>query len=97
MRSFGATSQSSQWLVGSTTSTTALSQSALTAPSVFNFWRPGYVPPNSKLGAANLVGPEFQAVDEVTVAGYLNPIQGAIERGIGSTPTGGTGPDVQSA
>lgn len=97
MRSFGATSQSSQWLVGSTTSTTSLSQSALTAPSVFNFWRPGYVPPNSKLGAANLVGPEFQAVDEVTVAGYLNTIQGAIERGIGSTPTGGTGPDVQSA
>jgi uncharacterized protein (DUF1800 family) len=84
MRSFGASSASGNWLVGSTTSSTVLNQSALTAPSVFNFWRPGYVPPNSKLGSANLVAPEFQGVDEVTVAGYLNTIQGAIERGIGS-------------
>ena len=91
MRAFGAISVSGNYLITSTSSSLSLGQSALAAPSVFNFFRPGYVPPNTRLGAAGLNAPEFQIVDEVTVAGYANTIQGAIGAGIGS------GADVRSA
>jgi uncharacterized protein (DUF1800 family) len=87
-RAFGATSASGEWLIPSTSANTSLSQSALTAPSVFNFFRPGYSPPNSRIGNAGLVAPEFQIVDEVTVAGYLNTLQTTIDTGIGNTVGG---------
>jgi len=85
MRAFGATSASGNYLVNSTSASTSLSQSALTSGSVFNFFRPGYVPPNTKLGAQNLTAPELQIVDEVAVAGYLNTMQTAIGSGIGTS------------
>jgi uncharacterized protein (DUF1800 family) len=91
MRTFGATSQTGNWLVGSTSASTSLGQSPLAAPSVFNFYRPGYSPPNTKIGTAGLVAPEMQIVDEVTVAGYANSLQTAITSGIG------TGNDVRVA
>lgn len=87
-RAFGATSASGAWLIGSTSGNTSLGQTALTSPSVFNFFRPGYSPPNTRVGAAGLVAPEFQIVDEVTVAGYLNTMQTTIDTGIG-TRSGG--------
>ena len=87
-RAFGATSASGEWLIPSTSANTSLGQSALTSPSVFNFYRPGYSPPNSRIGAANLVAPEFQIVDEVTVAGYLNTMQTTIDLGVGVTVAG---------
>jgi uncharacterized protein (DUF1800 family) len=90
MRAFGATSVSGNYLLNSTSATTSLGQSALAAPSVFNFYRPGYVPPNTQAGARNLTVPEFQLVNEVTVAGYANTMQTAIGTGIG------TGSDVRS-
>jgi hypothetical protein len=91
MRTFGATSQTGNWLVGSTSGSTLLGQSPLAAPSVFNFYRPGYSPPNTKIGNAGLVAPEMQIVDEVTVSGYANSLQNAINSGIG------TGTDVRTA
>jgi uncharacterized protein (DUF1800 family) len=97
MRSFNAASQSGNWLVGSTSASTSLEQSVLTAGSVFNFTRPGYAPPNTKLATAGQVAPEFQLVDEVTTAGYLNTLNGIIHNGIGPAPTGGSGPDISSA
>lgn len=84
MRAFGAASASGSWLIPSTSANTSLSQSALAAPSVFNFWRPGYSPPNTRLSARGSVAPEFQVVDEVAVAGYLNTMQTAIDRGFGN-------------
>lgn len=91
MRAFGATSVSGNYLINSTSGSLSLGQSALAAPSVFNFFRPGYVPPNTRLGAAGLNAPEFQIVDEVSVAGYANTMQTAIGTGLG------TGSDVRSA
>ena len=91
MRTFGATSQTGNWLVGSTSGSTSFGQSPLAAPSVFNFYRPGYSPPNTKIGTAGLVAPEMQIVDEVTVAGYANTLQNALTSGIG------TGTDVRTA
>jgi uncharacterized protein (DUF1800 family) len=53
-------------------SDTGLGQSPLRSPSVFNFFRPGYVPPNTAIATANKQAPEFQLVNETTTAGYLN-------------------------
>ena len=91
MRGFGATSQSGNWLMVSTASNTSLFQAPLTAPSVFNFWRPGYVPPSTQLASRNLLAPEFSSVDEVAVAGYLNTLQTTVNTGIGS------GNDIRSS
>ncbi|NDC60375.1 MAG: DUF1800 family protein, partial [Alphaproteobacteria bacterium] len=92
MRAFGATSVGGAWTVNSTSSNQSLGQSPLASPSVFNFWRPGYVPPaTTALGGRNLNAPEFQIVDEVSAAGYVNTINGAITSGIGA------GSDVRAA
>ncbi|MCR9271407.1 MAG: DUF1800 domain-containing protein [Hyphomonadaceae bacterium] len=50
----------------------ALGQQAFRSPSVFNFYRPGYVAPGTNAGEANLTVPEFQIVNESTSVGYLN-------------------------
>lgn len=97
-RAFNATSQTGNFLITSTSANTSLNQSPLTSPSVFNFWRPGFVPPSTtQLGSRSLFAPEFQVVDEVTTASYINVIQDWINQGIGSTPPGGAGRDVRSA
>lgn len=49
-----------------------LSQSPFRAPSVFNFFSPGYTPPLSVAAANNSVAPEFQIVEETSVASYVN-------------------------
>jgi uncharacterized protein (DUF1800 family) len=59
---------------------TRLGQSPLRSPTVFNFFRPGYVPPATAL-TAGTVAPEFQLVNESSVAGYLNFMQSAIDTG----------------
>jgi hypothetical protein len=85
-------------LINGTSSNQSLGQTPLASNSVFNFWRPGFVPAaTTQLGGRNLFAPEFQIVDEVSVAGYLNTMQTAIGNGIGSTPPGGSGPDIRSA
>lgn len=92
MRAFGATSTTGLWRVQSTSSNTSLSQSPLASPSVFNFFRPGYIPPGTTaLGSRMQTAPEFQIVDEVTTAGYVNTMNLAITSGLGA------GNDVRSA
>ena len=61
--------------------TTSLSQSPLQAPSVFNFFRPGYVPPSSALAASKATAPEFQIVNESTVNSYITHLQNIVVRG----------------
>ena len=83
-RAFGATSPSDAWAIGNTTDAgTRLGQSPLRSASVFNFFRPGYVPPNSAIGRAALVAPEFQITHESSVVGYLNYMQTTIASGRG--------------
>jgi uncharacterized protein (DUF1800 family) len=78
-RNFGATSQSGNWTINNTSNTAfSLGQSPLRAPSVFNFYRPGYVPPNTAIATNTLVAPEFQIVNEVSVVGYINFMASAI-------------------
>jgi len=49
-----------------------LSQQAFRSPSVFNFYRPGYVAPGTLSGAQGLVAPELQITHETSVAGYIS-------------------------
>lgn len=82
-RGFGATSPSGAWAIGDLSDpATRLGQSPMHAGSVFNFFRPGYVPPNSAIGNQGLTGPEFQITTESSVAGYVNFMQRAIS-GVG--------------
>ena len=79
-RTFSASSTSGKWEVRDTKDpASALSQSPLRSPSVFNFFRPGYVAPNSNSANANLVAPELQIIDESTVPGYVNFMSRTIE------------------
>ena len=78
-RAHAATSASTAWAIGDTSNPgTRLAQSPLRAPSVFNFFRPGYVPPNTGFDASALVAPEFQIANESSVVGYLNFMQAAV-------------------
>jgi uncharacterized protein (DUF1800 family) len=83
-------SATGQWRIGNLSDpATRLGQSPLRSPSVFNFYRPGYVPPNTTIATASQVAPEFQITTESSVAGYLNFMQSVI-----ATTTGVTGSDV---
>jgi uncharacterized protein (DUF1800 family) len=83
-RAFNATSASNAWAIGNTTdAATRLGQSPLRSPSVFNFFRPGYVPPNSPIASAGLAAPEFQLTNESSTVGYINYMQNAASRGVG--------------
>jgi uncharacterized protein (DUF1800 family) len=82
-RTFGINSARGSWKMGDFSNpATQLGQSPLRSPSVFNFFRPGYVPPSTALSATQTPAPEFQLVNESSVGGYLNFMQGVIRNGI---------------
>jgi uncharacterized protein (DUF1800 family) len=82
-RTFGLRSARGSWKLGDLSDpATRLGQSPLRSPSVFNFFRPGYVPPSTALASAGQVAPEFQIVTESSVGGYLNFMQNAIRNGL---------------
>jgi len=83
-RAFKAASATNLWNIGNTSDPASrLGQSPLRSGSVFNFFRPGYVPPNTAIGTNGMVAPEFQITNESTVVGYVNFMQNAISRGVG--------------
>ena len=85
MRAFNAISASGNFLLGVTDDqTTSLGQSPMRSPSVFNFYRPGYVPPNTAIATAGLIAPELQIVHETSVVGYSNFMRSAVQNGLGS-------------
>ncbi len=50
----------------------SLGQMVFRSPSVFNFFRPGYVPAGTAIASNKLVAPEFQIVNEISTIGYAN-------------------------
>lgn len=85
-RTFGATSPSDKWEIndqGDPSST--IGQQPLASPSVFNFFRPGYVPAGTAIAANSLVAPEFQLVNEVSTTSYINAMDSIIQNGINAT------------
>ena len=96
-RTFAATSPGDAWAVGDLSDpATRLGQSPLRSQSVFNFFRPGYVPPNTTLATQGLTAPEFQLTNESTVAGYLNFMLTTIRAGFNSN-NGGLAPPAYTA
>ncbi len=82
-RTFGISSARGSWKIGDLSDPASrIGQSPLRSPSVFNFFRPGYVPPSTALSATQTPAPEFQLVNESSVGGYLNAMQTAIRSGI---------------
>jgi uncharacterized protein (DUF1800 family) len=83
-RAFNANSPSGAWAIGDTSSTaTRLGQSPGRSPSVFNFFRPGYTPPNTAIATAGLVAPEFQITNEPSVIAYVNYMAALLVNGSG--------------
>ena len=68
-------------------------QRVFNAASVFGYYRPGYVPPNSVFSASAATVPEFQIVNESTVASWLNTAEAMAGSGLGWN---GTGNDVST-
>lgn len=72
------------YLADDTTSATrGLAQAPLHAPSVFNFYRPGYRPPQTELSRQQLVAPEMQLTNEASVMGYAKFVSEALAFGWG--------------
>ena len=87
-RSFGLTSPTGLWNIGNLSDPASrLGQSPLRSPSVFNFYRPGYVPPNSALGSAGITAPEFQITNESSVVAWANFAQTFVENPPGEAIT----------
>lgn len=79
-RTFGAASESGAWLMQNLSErSNRLGQSPLRSPSVFNFFRPGFTPPNSQSAERDLLAPEFQLVNETTAASYVNFMERSID------------------
>jgi uncharacterized protein (DUF1800 family) len=78
-RTFGAASSDGRWVLYNQES--ALGQSPLRSPSVFNFFRPGYVPAGTALATTGQSAPEFQITNENTVATYINFMRDRIAYG----------------
>ena len=96
LRAFGYRSDSGNWRVGNTDSPgSALGQTPLRSPSVFNFYRPGYVPPGTEAAANALAVPEMQIAHETSAAGYVNFMRDNIAQGVGQWNSGTSRRDLQ--
>ncbi len=79
-----------------------INQFPLNPPSVFSYYRPGYVPPGTEMAAAGATAPEFQIVNESSVAGWINFLQQFVWQGFwvgapnqpGSGSNETDGPDI---
>ena len=73
-KAFGVTRTGveSERLVQDTRAPSSLNQQAYRSPSVFNFYRPGFVAPGTESAAAGLVAPELQITTAASVTGYAN-------------------------
>jgi len=88
-RALRATSRTGRWMMG--WNERSLLQSPMGSPSVFNFYRPGYVPPNTQIANLAMVAPEFQIANETTVVEWVNYVHALLGWGTGWT---GEGVDV---
>ncbi len=92
MRAMGATSLTGDYMMASELD--SLSQRVLHAPSVFGYFRPGYVPPNSALSVTGATAPELQIVNESSTVEWVNLAESMAGSGLGWT---GTARDVSVA
>jgi uncharacterized protein (DUF1800 family) len=72
LRLSAVTSTDGNWNFPDLSGSEQIAQAPMRSPSVFNFFRPGYVPPSTAIAAKGLVAPEFQITNESSVMGYAN-------------------------
>lgn len=89
MRSFNAVSVNGRYHMG--WQVNPLGQTPYRAPSVFGYFRPGYVPPAASFTTRQATAPEFQILDENTTAGWINAANAMGNGGLGWT---GTAPEL---
>ncbi|HEV8689175.1 MAG TPA: DUF1800 domain-containing protein [Ideonella sp.] len=93
LRAFGVKSDSGAVLMTMTDDPgLTLAQTPLRSPSVFNFYRPGYVPPGGELASLGITAPEMQITDETSVAGYANYMLTVVRIGVGQKGIDGKAP-----
>ena len=86
MRAFHVRSTSGRYMLTNLDNTlNSLGQTPMRSPSVFNFFRPEYQPPNTSIATNNLFSPEMQITEETSVVGYLNFMRDAIPNGTGTS------------
>ncbi len=86
LRAFPHSSDTGNWRVGNTDNpATSLGQTPLRAPSVFNFYRPGYTAPGTAAAARSLVAPEMQIAHETSAAAWVNYMRDNVASGVGAT------------
>jgi uncharacterized protein (DUF1800 family) len=98
LRALGARSDTGWWRVGNTDNpATSLGQTPMRSPSVFNYYRPGYVAPGTASAARGLATPELQLAHETSAAGYVNYMRDSVSQGVGASNTiaGVTRRDIQ--
>jgi uncharacterized protein (DUF1800 family) len=85
LRAFPHSSDTGNWRVGNTDNpATSLGQTPLRSPSVFNFYRPGYIAPGTAAAAQGLVAPEMQIAHETSAAAWVNFMRDNIASGLGA-------------
>lgn len=85
MRAFHARSASGRYRIGNLEDPLeGIGQSPLSAPSVFNYYRPGYAPPRTEIANFGLVSPEMQIAGEPAAIGYINFMHTAVRFGLGT-------------
>jgi uncharacterized protein (DUF1800 family) len=83
-RTFKVTSQKGSWKWHYTTfdPEKSFGQRPFFSPSVFNFFRPGYVPPGTELSSSGATAPEFQILNESTVSQWANFCEDIVYNGM---------------
>lgn len=74
---------------------TGLGQTPMRSQSVFNFYRPGYRPPQTQIAEQGLVAPEMQITTETTILGYANFVASILESGWGESSGSPAARDIQ--
>src|SRR6267378_1925689 len=83
-RAFNVTSPTNLWPFGNVASSAnRIGESPGHAPSVFNWFRPGYTPPGTTIASNGSVAPEFQITNEPSMIAYINYLQSVIVNGAG--------------
>jgi hypothetical protein len=84
LRAFPFKSDTGDYRVSNTDNAgNSLGQTPMRSPSVFNFYRPGYVPAGTGAAKAGLAVPEMQLASETSTAGYINYMRDNIVYGVG--------------
>lgn len=73
-----------------------LGQAPLRSPSVFNFYRPGFIAPNTETGAMDLTAPELQIVNQSSTFGYIEFLYRYLTRTDGGNHNGLIVPDFSA-